>query len=52
MPAYPIMLDDDDDDDDDDGTLMATPLDFPELTTYGDDREEESPAPSTRWRRR
>ncbi len=34
MLAYPIMLEDDD------GTVMATSADFPELTTFGDDREE------------
>ncbi len=34
MLAYPITLEDDD------GTVMATSPDFPELTTFGDDREE------------
>ena len=34
MLAYPIMLEDDD------GTLLVTSPDFPELTTFGDDREE------------
>ena len=34
MLAYPITLEDDD------GTLLATSQDFPELTTFGDDREE------------
>lgn len=34
MLAYPITLEDDD------GTLLATSPDFPELTTFGDDREE------------
>ena len=34
MLAYPIKLEDDD------GTVMATSPDFPELTTFGDDREE------------
>ncbi len=34
MIAYPITLEDDD------GTLLATSPDFPELTTFGDDREE------------
>ena len=34
MLAYPIYLEDDDD------TVLATSLDFPELTTFGDDREE------------
>lgn len=34
MLAYPIYLEDDDD------TLLATSPDFPELTTFGDDREE------------
>ena len=34
MLAYPITLEDDD------GTLLATSTDFPELTTFGDDREE------------
>ena len=34
MLAYPITLEDDD------GTVLATSLDFPELTTFGDDREE------------
>ena len=32
--AYPITLEDDD------GTLLVTSPDFPELTTFGDDREE------------
>ena len=34
MLAYPITLEDDD------GTWLATSPDFPELTTFGDDREE------------
>ena len=34
MLAYPIALQDDD------GTILATSPDFPELTTFGDDREE------------
>ena len=34
MLAYPITLEHDD------GTLLVTSLDFPELTTFGDDREE------------
>ena len=34
MLAYPVMLEDDD------GTVLATSPDFPELTTFGDDREE------------
>ena len=34
MLAYPIFLEDDDD------TVLATSPDFPELTTFGDDREE------------
>ena len=34
MLAYPITLEYDD------GTVMATSPDFPELTTFGDDREE------------
>ena len=34
MLAYPIYLEEDDD------TLLATSPDFPELTTFGDDREE------------
>ena len=34
MLAYPIMLEDDDE------ALLATSPDFPELTTFGDDREE------------
>ena len=34
MLAYPITLEDDD------GILLATSPDFPELTTFGDDREE------------
>ncbi len=34
MLSYPITLEDDD------GTIMATSPDFPELTTFGDDREE------------
>ena len=34
MLAYPIALEDDD------GTLLVTAPDFPELTTFGDDREE------------
>ena len=34
MLAYPITLENDD------GTVLATSPDFPELTTFGDDREE------------
>ena len=34
MLTYPITLQDDD------GTILATSPDFPELTTFGDDREE------------
>ncbi len=34
MLAYPIILQNDD------GTVLATSPDFPELTTFGDDREE------------
>ena len=34
MLAYPILLEDDD------CTVLATSPDFPELTTFGDDREE------------
>ena len=34
MIAYPITFEDDD------GTVLATSADFPELTTFGDDREE------------
>ena len=34
MLSYPIELEDDD------GTMMATSPDFPEITTFGDDREE------------
>ena len=34
MLAYPITLTDDD------GTILATSPDFPELTTFGDDRTE------------
>lgn len=34
MLAYPIHLENDDD------TVLATSPDFPELTTFGDDREE------------
>ena len=34
MLAYPIILEDDD------GTLLATSPDFPELTTFGIDRDE------------
>ena len=34
MLAYPIVLEDDD------GAVFATSPDFPELTTFGDDREE------------
>ena len=34
MLSYPITLEDDD------GTVLATSPDFPELTTFGDDREE------------
>ena len=33
MLAYPIVLEDDD------GAVLATSPDFPELTTFGDDRE-------------
>lgn len=32
--SYPIQLEDDD------GTVLATSPDFPELTTFGDDRDE------------
>ena len=39
MIAYPITLEDDD------GTLLATSPDFPELTTFGDDRKD-IPTPS------
>ena len=35
MLAYPITLTDDDD-----GTVLATSPDFPELSTFGDDRDE------------
>ena len=35
MLAYPIFLEDDD------GTVLVTSPDFPELTTFGDDREED-----------
>lgn len=34
MLAYPIVLEDDD------GAVLATAPDFPELTTFGDDRDE------------
>ena len=34
MLSYPIKLEEDD------GTIMATSPDFPELTTFGDDRDE------------
>lgn len=34
MLSYPIELQDDD------GTVLATSPDFPELTTFGDDRDE------------
>ena len=34
MLAYPITLEDDD------GAILATAPDFPELTTFGEDREE------------
>ena len=34
MLAYPLRLEDDD------GTVLATSSDFPELTTFGDDRDE------------
>ena len=34
MLAYPIALKDDD------GTLLVTSPDFPEVTTFGEDREE------------
>ena len=34
MLAYPITLEDDDE------TLLVTSPDFPELTTFGEDREE------------
>ena len=34
MLSYPIRLEEDD------GTVMATSPDFPELTTFGDDRDE------------
>lgn len=34
MLAYPVSLEDDD------GTVLITSADFPELTTFGDDREE------------
>ena len=34
MLAYPIVLEDDDD------TILATCPDFPELTTFGNSREE------------
>ena len=34
MLSYPIVLEDDD------GTVLATSPDFPELTTFGDDRAE------------
>ena len=34
MLAYPIVLEQDD------GAVLATSPDFPELTTFGDDREE------------
>ena len=35
MLSYPIKLEDDDN-----GTVLATSPDFPELTTFGDDRNE------------
>ena len=35
MLAYPITLEDDDNE-----TVLATSPDFPELVTFGDDREE------------
>ena len=34
MLAYPIALEDDD------GTVLVTSPDFPELTTFGEDRDE------------
>ena len=34
MLVYPVLLDDDD------GTVLVTSVDFPELTTFGDDRDE------------
>ena len=34
MLVYPVLLEDDD------GTVLATSVDFPELTTFGDDRDE------------
>ena len=34
MLSYPILLEDDN------GTVLATSPDFPELTTFGDDRDE------------
>ena len=34
MLAYPVSLEDDD------GTVLVTSADFPELTTFGDDRDE------------
>lgn len=34
MLLYPVLLDDDD------GTVFVTSPDFPELTTFGDDRDE------------
>ena len=34
MLAYPIRLEEDD------GAMMATSPDFPELTTFGDDRDD------------
>ena len=34
MLAYPIMLEDDD------GSVLVTSPDFPELTTFGEDRDE------------
>ncbi len=34
MLRYPVLLDDDD------GTMLVTSPDFPELTTFGDDRDE------------
>ena len=34
MLSYPVVLEDDD------GTVMATSPDFPELSTFGDDRDE------------
>lgn len=34
MLEYPVLLEDDD------GTVFVTSVDFPELTTFGDDRDE------------